>query len=279
MCSGVRRQSNDPGALGRIGPETLAVTANPDLSYAFSWLDLKADGPTVVEAPAGLQGLIHDALQRPLTDIGAAGPDRGQGGVFLILPPDHRSEVPDGYFVIRSPTYRVFVLLRGFFDADNPDSGLAQIDQTRIYSLAATNDAPAMRLVDGAGFPSMGYPRLMQQVSSLPSGVIDYEPAEAEHLFLRGMAASLSLVQGVPFAPDAEFRAVLDAAAAVGDKIARATSLGPPDDLQIWPDRRWTSNMVPGPHVVADPQFKTATYQDVDALPPSSSPRTRRPTR
>jgi hypothetical protein len=40
----------------RIGPETLAVTANPDVSYAFSWLDLKADGPTVIEAPAGLQG-------------------------------------------------------------------------------------------------------------------------------------------------------------------------------------------------------------------------------
>ena len=29
----------------RIGPETLAVTSNPDVSYAFAWLDLAADGP------------------------------------------------------------------------------------------------------------------------------------------------------------------------------------------------------------------------------------------
>ena len=83
---------------------------------------------------------------------------------------------------------------------------------------------------------------------------------------MRGLAASLGLVQGRPFAPEVDRRRVLDAAAAVGDKIAGATSFGPRDDLLVWPDRRWTSNMVPGPHVVADPQFKTASYQDVDAL-------------
>lgn len=250
----------------RIGPETLAVTSNPDVSYAFSWLDLKADGPTVVDAAAGLQGLLDDAWQRPLTDIGAAGPDRGRGGRFLIVPPGFDGDVPDGHFLVRSATYRVFVFLRGFFDAANPDRGLAQIDQTRIYPLTAADNPPAMRLVDGAGTAVNGLPPTDAAAFDRLAGILDYEPAEPEHFYLRGLAASLGLVQGRPFAPEADLRRLLDAGATVGDKIAGVTSYGPSDDLRVWPDRRWTSNMVPGPHVVADPQFHTDTYQDVDAL-------------
>lgn len=250
----------------RIGPETLAVTSNPDVSYAFSWLDLKADGPTVVDAAAGLQGLLDDAWQRPLTDVGAAGLDRGQGGRFLIVPPGFDGQVPDDYFLVRSATYRVFVFLRGFFDAADPDRGLAQIDQTRIYPLTAVDDPPAMRLVDGAGTAINGLPPADASAFGRLAGILDYEPAEPEHFYLRGMAASLGLVQSQPFTPDPNLRRVLDAGATVGDKIAGVTSFGPPDDLRVWPERRWTSNMVPGPHVVADPQFKTDTYQDVDAL-------------
>jgi hypothetical protein len=63
----------------RIGPGTLAVTSNRDVSYAFTWLDVKADPPTVVEAAAGLQRLLDDGWQPSLADIGAAGPDHGQG--------------------------------------------------------------------------------------------------------------------------------------------------------------------------------------------------------
>jgi len=40
----------------RIDANTVVLTANPDVIYALAWLDLDRDGPTVVEAPAGLQG-------------------------------------------------------------------------------------------------------------------------------------------------------------------------------------------------------------------------------
>ena len=42
------------------------------------------------------------------------------------------------------------MFLRGFFDANHPDRGLGQIDQTQIYPLAA-DDRPAMQLNDGVG--------------------------------------------------------------------------------------------------------------------------------
>ena len=250
----------------RIGPETLAVTSNPDVSYAFAWLDLKADGPTVVEAAPMLQGLIDDAWQRPITDIGAAGPDRGEGGRYLIVPPGYDESVPDGYFACPSRTSRVFVFLRGFFSPDEPDAGLAQIDQTRIYPLHRASDPAPMSLVDGAGVALDALPPTDATYFDRLAEILDYEPADREDFTMRGFAASIGLIKDKPFTPDTETRTMLDTAAAVGDKIAAAVSFGPSDDLRVWPDRRWTSNMVPGPHVTADPEFNAETYQDFDGM-------------
>src|SRR5262245_13874473 len=63
----------------RLDAKTIIVAPNPDVIYGFAWLDLR-DGPTVVEVPPQIQGLMDDAWQRPLTDVGFAGPDRGTGG-------------------------------------------------------------------------------------------------------------------------------------------------------------------------------------------------------
>ena len=68
---------------------TILLTANTETVYALGHLDLKADGPTVVEAPPKMLGLAMDALQRYLVDIGIPGPDKGQGGKYLFLPPGY----------------------------------------------------------------------------------------------------------------------------------------------------------------------------------------------
>jgi hypothetical protein len=62
--------------------------------YALGFLDLKSDGPTVVEAPPKMLGFAMDTLQRFLVDIGPLGPDKGQGGKYLFLPPDYKDETP-----------------------------------------------------------------------------------------------------------------------------------------------------------------------------------------
>ena len=82
------------------------LTANTETVYAIFHLDLKTDGPTVVEAPPHMLGAIQDGLQRWIVDIGPLGPDKGQGGKFLVLPPGFEGE-PTGYFAARSPTYSV----------------------------------------------------------------------------------------------------------------------------------------------------------------------------
>ena len=66
--------------------QTLLLTANTETVYSLGFLDLKTDGPTVIEVPPKLLGLAMDTLQRYLVDIGPLGPDKGQGGAGTVLP-------------------------------------------------------------------------------------------------------------------------------------------------------------------------------------------------
>ena len=76
----------------------LVLTWNNTSLYTWGFLDLKKDGPTVVEVPPGVLGVLNDMYFRYITDIGAAGADKGQGGKYLVLPPGYEGEVPDGYY-------------------------------------------------------------------------------------------------------------------------------------------------------------------------------------
>ena len=76
----------------------------PRPSTASPGLDTH-DGPLVLEVPPRVLGLINDVWGRYVVDVGNAGPDQGQGGKYLLLPPGHAGDVPDGYFVVRSRTF------------------------------------------------------------------------------------------------------------------------------------------------------------------------------
>ena len=61
-------------------------------------------------------GILDDMAFLYMTDLGMAGPDKGKGGKFLVLPPGYEGDVPDGYFVVRSNTYGVWLFMRGYLD-------------------------------------------------------------------------------------------------------------------------------------------------------------------
>ena len=48
----------------RLNAKTLITTPNSDVIYALGYLDLKEDGPMVIEVPPGLQGILDDFWQR-----------------------------------------------------------------------------------------------------------------------------------------------------------------------------------------------------------------------
>jgi len=62
-----------------LNAKTLLTTPNSDVIYALSYLDLKEDGPLVMEVPPKLQGLLDDFWQRPLCDVGFAALDNSTG--------------------------------------------------------------------------------------------------------------------------------------------------------------------------------------------------------
>ncbi|MGB9435986.1 MAG: DUF1254 domain-containing protein [Candidatus Acidiferrum sp.] len=93
--------------------KSLFLTPNTETVYNLMWLDLK-NGPLVIESPPNILGIINDFWFRYVGDIGNAGPDRGKGGKFLLLPPDYKGDVPEGYFVFRSKTYGNVFCWRGF---------------------------------------------------------------------------------------------------------------------------------------------------------------------
>jgi hypothetical protein len=132
---------------------TLLLTANTETVYALSILDLKVDGPTVLEAPPEMLGVAMDALQRYLCDIGLAGPDKGKGGKYLFLPPGHTGKAPAGYFVVKSPTYVVQYGLRGFLKDGKTDQAVGLMKRLKVYPLAKKDKPPAMEFLNGSGQP------------------------------------------------------------------------------------------------------------------------------
>src|SRR5215510_1465181 len=143
----------------RLDAKTLVTTPNSDVIYAMSYLDLGKDGPMVMEAPAGLQGILLDFWQRPIPmdggkffgDVGLPGPDGGKGGKFLLLP-SYKGQVPKGYFVYRSGTSNVFIFLRSFYqDPKNLTPAVELVEQSKIYPLGKKDSAKAMKFPDASG--------------------------------------------------------------------------------------------------------------------------------
>ncbi len=74
----------EPGA-GKAG--AIGLTYNTESIYASAHTDLLRDGPTVVETPPNVLGIVDDGFMRWLTDIGNAGPDKPDASRLNSLTP------------------------------------------------------------------------------------------------------------------------------------------------------------------------------------------------
>ena len=208
--------------------ETILLTANTETVYALGHLDLKTDGPTVVEAPPKMLGFAMDALQRYLVDIGPLGPDKGKGGKYLFLPPGYTGEVPEGYFVVKSPTYTVGFGLRGFKVDGKTDQAVALMKQIKVYPLAKASNPPKMEFLNGSGkaintiHPDTitFFEMLAQLVNEEPADV--FTPLERFHM------QAIGIEKGKPFNPDSKTKTLLSEAARTGAAMARANSFASP---------------------------------------------------
>jgi hypothetical protein len=230
----------------RMDARTWVPTPNADVIYSMSYLDLKQSGPLVVAAPANVIGMFTDFFQRTITDVGAIGPDRARGGLYLLLPPDYNGEVPKGYFAFRPPTYNVFLFFRTIMkkgpDGPDPAPAVALAEQTRIYPLwAMEKDIKPMQFPDGSGKRvNMMYPVDSNFWTKLKE-LVDYEPVSAIEPELRGVLASVGIVKGQPFNPTDTQKQLLQKAVETAPKMILALrQLGRPDGRnRYYKDRQY----------------------------------------
>jgi hypothetical protein len=224
-----------------MNSHSLFLTGNTSTMYVLPTLDLERDGPTVLEAPPGMLGAFNDAWFRYMQDIGPAGPDKGKGGKYLVLPPEYKGEVPDGYFVVPSKSYRVWVFMRASI-AEGLDVAAKNVKQNlRVYPLSKKDNPPKMEYMSGSGkvFNTIHandysfYEHLHHIIDAEHIGMLDPET--------RGLFASIGIEKGKPFAPDARMKRILEDAIKIANAAARSIVWYPRTDgtmkgIRIYPD-------------------------------------------
>jgi hypothetical protein len=228
---------------------SLFLTANADTVYFLGSIDL-SNGPMVLETPPKALGTLDDSWWRWVIDFGAPGPDRGEGGKYLVLPPGYDGPVPEGgFYVARSRTTRVLVLGRSFMENDDPKPTVDLIkSRTKIYpyeaggvgtsvaefltgktKLGRITPPPPTVFHEGSGVSFNTVPPGDFHAFELLNEVVQREPATALDPELMGPLAAIGIVKGKPFAPDARMKKILTGAAALANATARTLFMNPRD--------------------------------------------------
>lgn len=207
-----------------VDSRSIFLTANDNTVYSWTWVDLTA-GPLVLEVPPKVLGLIDDMWYKWVGDVGITGPDHGQGGKYLLLPPGYTGSIPKGYHVVHAPTYNLWIPWRSFLVDGDPKPGIALVKKfTRIYPLGQKGQSSELKFVDLSGKDFNTVAPADYSFWELLNQVVQEEPTESLDPVTLGYFASVGIEKGKPFAPDARMRAILTEAAAVGDGTARAVA-------------------------------------------------------
>lgn len=222
--------------------KSLFLTANADTVYYLSVVDL-TKGPMVIEQPPKGLGTINDMWFSWIIDIGFPGPDRGNGGRYLIVPPGYDGPLPEGgFYVAHSRTNRVLYAARAFLTDNDPKPTVELIKKTiKIYpytsggygtsiatalegkvKLTADPPVPETKFVEASGKSFNTIPPNNFSFFQMINENVQDEPADSYDVELAGQLAAVGIVKGKPFKPDERMKKILTDAAAVGNAFGRA---------------------------------------------------------
>jgi hypothetical protein len=190
--------------------------------------------------------MFTDFFQRTIVDVGAMGPDRARGGLYLLLPPDYQGHVPDGYFTFTSSTYNVLMFFRTVMPGGekglDPAPAVKVAEQTRVYPLwAEEKNIKPMVFADASGKRiDMQYPTDYAYWTKLKA-FVDYESVEAITPELRGVLAAIGIIKGKPFKPTVAQKKQLEKAVLMAPKMILASRMvNRPDKRDLYyKDRQW----------------------------------------
>ncbi len=225
----------------------IGLTYNTESIYASMCVDLKQTGPAVIEVPPMVLGVINDGFMRFVADLGNAGPDRGQGGKYLLLPPGYKGEIPDGYFVFRSSTFRNWVMVRGLEQmTGRGEAALAYYQEH--FKVHPWGEGVYQPGVVNASFKpgNTTHPRDIRYFELLDK-MIQYEPLSAFTPEELGLLHALGIVKGSKFQPDERMQRILSDGVKLGDGMAKAIAFANRDpQARVYSDRHWERFFIGG---------------------------------
>ena len=234
------------------------LTGNATTPYIISFIDLAANGPTVIEMPAGhTAGGLGDFWQREQATIGEMGPDKGKGGKYILVPPTMKDFKPAGYFIVPCTTVNMFFGFRAL-DPD-PKTTETLVKQVKIYPYdKRANPTPTKVVSPPAGKKWYGIQPTGIAYWERLHAILQNEPVEERDRFFMAWLRNLGIEKGKPFAPDERQKKILIAAAAKGQQMAMANSFNKRfADVKHWSDKKWDYVMI-----IKDPSQHADNYDE-----------------
>jgi hypothetical protein len=234
------------------------LTPNGTTPYILAFSDLSKTGPLIVEVPAGPSGGgVLDFWQRPITDTGLPGPDKGEGAKYVVLPPGAPDIKADGYRIIRSPTVNIMVGTRALHP--DPAQANAWIKTLRIYPYAQRDNPPTTRLIRPEGRKwSQVPPRGIAYWERLAE-ILNREPVAERDRFIMAMLKPLGIEKGKPFQPDARQKKLLEQGAFIGEAMAMSLSFNKRSEgARYRSDANWDYL------IMLDPSQETEFFSQLD---------------
>ncbi len=234
------------GKVNHIG-----LTYNTESIYATAYADLNVDGPTVIESPPNVLGIVNDGWMRYVTDIGNAGPDKGQGGKFLLVPKGYAGDIPDGYFVYETPTHKNWVMVRGFQQITGTgDAALSYYKENfKIYPLEKGPreetryfNYSVEKNIDTSHPRDEGYMKLIHET-------LQYEPSSAFTAYELGLLKTVGIEKGEPYNPDQRMKDIYKRGIDRGEAMAKANAYANRlKDAKVYDDRHYEYLFIGGSH-------------------------------
>jgi hypothetical protein len=247
------------------------LTPNPDTLYFMSFLNTKDLGPIVIEVPpSGADGSLNanfvDVWQMPLEDAGLLGVDKGKGVKLLILPPDYKEKVPDGYEALQPGTWGSYALIRSNLkshgDADVAKS-VAYAKRVKVYPLSQAAKPPETKFTDVKDIYFDSTIRYDASFFDNLNRIVQSEPWIDRDRVMIDALKTLRIEKGKPYAPSGETQKILNDAAqeAHADLAAKYDAGLPP----FFAGTHWT---YPAPSDMI--QATQANYTDLNSYPVDS---------
>jgi len=139
----------------------------------------------------------------------------------LILPPNYKEKIPDGYIAMPSSNFQGYALLRSILQTGG-DAGVAKAveyaKRIKLYPLSQASNPPATKFIDASGIVFEANIRYDSSFFDSLNRMVQSEPWLSRDKAMIDPLRTIGIEKGKPFSPDEKTKIILDDAA----KEARA---------------------------------------------------------